>query len=110
MKKLLAILLSVLMLCTMIPFATVSAAAEEGINIVVEVSEEYVNAGDEFEVTVYLEGNPGVVSACLEIEFDSNAMELYGEWDGEDFYPEISSPRKWRPPASPSAPMKSVVS
>ena len=96
MKKLLAILLSVLMLCTMIPFATVSAAAEEGINIVVEVSEEYVNAGDEFEVTVYLEGNPGVIAACLELEFDSNAMELYGEWDGADFYPEISHPRKWK--------------
>ena len=94
MKKLLAILLSVLMLCTAIPFATVSA--EEGINIVVEVSETEVNAGDEFEVTVYLEGNPGVIGATVEIEFDSNALALYGEWDGADFYPEISHPRKWK--------------
>ena len=44
MKKLLAICLSVLLLCSAIPFAAVSVSAEEGINIVVEVSEEEVNA------------------------------------------------------------------
>ena len=95
MKKLIAILLSVLMLCALIPFATVAVSAEEGITIVVEVSEEQVNAGEEFEVTVYLEGNPGLVSADVIITFDTDAIELVGEWDGE-FYPEISSPRKWK--------------
>ena len=96
MKKLIAILLSVLMLCSVIPFATVAVSAEEGINIIVEVSEEQVNAGDEFEVTVLLEGNPGLISADITLTYDPTAIELVGEWDGEEFYPEISSPRKWK--------------
>ena len=94
MKKLFAILLSMLMLCTMIPFATVSAA--EGINIVLEVSAEEINAGDEFEVTAYLEGNPGLIGVQVIIRYDTDNLELVGEWDGEDFYPEVSFPRKWR--------------
>ena len=94
MKKLFAILLSMLMLCTMIPFATVSAA--EGINIVLEVSDEEINAGDEFEVTAYLEGNPGLIGVQVIIRYDTDNLELVGEWDGEDFWPEISNPRKWK--------------
>ena len=96
MKKLIAILLSALMLCALIPFATVAVSAEEGINIILEVSEEQVNAGEEFEVTVILEGNPGLISADITITYDTDAIELVGEWDGADFYPEISSPRKWK--------------
>ena len=77
MKKLLAILLSALMLCAMIPFATVAAADEP--TIVVSTVEE-ANAGDEIEVLVQLQNNPGVISAVVEIEYNHDAMELVTDW------------------------------
>ena len=93
-KKVLSFVLALMMVVTLIPFATVSAA--EGINIALEVSEEEINAGDEFEVTAYLEGNPGVICVQVIIRYDTDNLELVGEWDGEDFYPEVSFPRKWK--------------
>ena len=80
MKKLLAILLSLLMLCTTIPFATVFAYDVP--TIVAETVSE-ANAGDEIEVAVSLMGNPGIIGALVEIAYDSNAFELvpYVEYD-----------------------------
>jgi len=80
MKKLLAILLSVLMLCTMIPFATVFAYDVP--TIVAETVSE-ADAGDEITVEVSLMGNPGIIGALVEIQYDSNVFELvpYVEYD-----------------------------
>ena len=92
MKKLLAILLSALLLCTMIPFATVSAADEP--TIVVSTLE--ANAGDEIQVEVKLLNNPGVIAATVEILYDKNVMELltyYDEDEEDDMY-------GWKRPAS----------
>ena len=47
MKKILAILLSVLMLCSVIPFASVAADSDYYIELVADAEE--VNAGDEIE-------------------------------------------------------------
>ncbi len=89
MKKLIAILLSALMLCTMIPFATVAAADEP--TIVVSTDAEEYNAGDEIEVTVELLNNPGVIAATVEILYDHDALELpaYFDEDEEMWMPQI---------------------
>ena len=81
MKKLIAILFSVLMLCTLIPFAVVSAA--DAPTIVAVPDAEEVNAGDEFTVAVSLMNNPGVISAKVKIEYDRDVFELipYVEYD-----------------------------
>ena len=88
MKKLLAILLSVLMLCTMIPFATVSAADEATIQVYVEETE--LNAGDEFEVTVNLLNipEPGLIAALVQLDWDEDALEIvtYYDEDEEDYF------------------------
>jgi len=93
-KKVLSLVLALMMVVTLIPFAAVSAA--EGINIVLEVSEEEINAGDEFEVTAYLEGNPGVICVQVIVRYDTDALELVGEWEDGEFYPEVSFPRNWK--------------
>ena len=80
MKKLLAILLSALLLCAMIPFATVSAADEP--TIVVSTLE--ANAGDEIQVEVKLLNNPGVIAATVEILYDKNVMELLTYYDEDE--------------------------
>ena len=97
MKKLLAILLSVLMLCTFIPFAAVSAADEATIEIYVEETE--LNAGDEFEVTVNLLNipEPGLIGALVELDYDHDVMDLVWNWDEdeEDYLPAIEVGSKY---------------
>ena len=95
MKKFIAILLSVLMLCTLIPFATVAAADEPYVEIYVEETE--LNAGDEFEVSVNLIGNPGVTGAKVELLFDTDVFEVvtYYDEDEEDDFNMIEVAAKW---------------
>ena len=86
MRKIVAVLAAVLMLCTAIPFATVSAAEEPTI----EVSTVAVaNAGDEIQVTVNLLNipEPGLIGALVKLSWDESAMELvtYYDEDEEDY-------------------------
>ena len=78
MKKLLAILLSMLMLCAMMPFATVSAADEA--TIVASVETDVLEAGEEFDVLVQLLNNPGVISAKVKLDWDPDVFELVTDW------------------------------
>ncbi len=39
-------------------------------------------AGEEVEVTVSLENNPGIIAACMELGYDSTKLELMGVTDG----------------------------
>ena len=89
MKKLLAILTSALLLCTMIPFATVSAT--EITEPTIWVSTLEANAGDEIQVEVKLLNNPGVIAATVEILYDHDVMELvtYYDEDEEMWLPQI---------------------
>ena len=75
MKKLLAIMLSVLLLCSAMPFAAVFAAEEPTI----VVSNVEAKAGDEIEVQVQLKNNPGVISAVVELDYDHSVLELVTE-------------------------------
>ena len=100
MKKLLAVLLSALMLCAMIPFtaAAVTAADEPTIELI--ASAEEVNAGDEFEVEVNLlnlADTAGLISALVEIGFDSDVFELvtYFDEDEEMWLPSIEVGSKY---------------
>ena len=83
MKKLLAIFLSVLLLCTAIPFAAVFAAEEPTI----ELPQLEVAAGDTIEVPVLLKNNPGIVSAKIQILYDETVMELVTYYNEDDYPP-----------------------
>ncbi len=97
MKKLLAILLAVLMLCAMVPFATVAAADEPTIQISIDAEE--FNAGDEFDVTINLLNipDPGLIGAQVEIVYDHDVFELvtYFDEDEEAWFPQIEVGSKY---------------
>ena len=100
MKKLLAVFVSVLLLFTMIPFAAVSAANEPTIVLSVVDGVEKVNAGDEFQVQVNLEGldsTAGLIGARVEIGFDPDVFELvtYCDEDEEMWIPQIEVGSKY---------------
>ena len=84
MKKFIAVLMSVLMLCTVIPFAAVSAY--EVPTIVATPSKTEVEAGDVIKVEVSLMGNPGVIGAMVDVLYDQDVFELipYEEYDEEE--------------------------
>ena len=89
MKKLFAILVSALLLCTLlcatIPFAAV-VAAEDAPYVQVAVEETELNAGDEFDVTINLVNNPGLTGAKVALAFDEDVFEVvtYFDEDEED--------------------------
>ncbi len=90
MKKLLAILLSMLLLCSMIPFATVSAAGDHYIELVADAEE--VNAGEDIAVEVYVYGHEsvGLTGAQIELGFDPDVFELVTYYDEDE--------EAWMPP------------
>ena len=91
LKKALALLLAMVLAATLIPFATVSAADEPTIQILVEETE--LNAGDEFEVTVNLLNipAPGLICALVRLTWDEDAIEIvtYYDEDEEDTFNRI---------------------
>ena len=90
MKKLFAILMSMLLLCSMIPFAAVSAAGEYSIELVADAEE--VNAGDEVTVEVSMYGHEdlGLIGAQIELGFDPDVFELVTYYDEDE--------EMWMPP------------
>ena len=90
MKKFIAILLSVLLLCTAIPFASVAATDEYYVELVADAEE--VNAGDEITIEVYLYGHEevGLLGAQVELGFDSDVFELVTSYDEDE--------EMWMPP------------
>ncbi|MBR3778112.1 MAG: carbohydrate binding domain-containing protein, partial [Clostridia bacterium] len=79
MKKLLAICLSVLLICAAMPFAFATASEEPTI----VVSDVEGKAGDTVTVTVDLKNNPGLVSAVIRVGYDATALELVSLEVGE---------------------------
>ena len=79
MKKILAICLSVLLICAAMPFAFATADAEPTI----VVSDVEGKAGDTVSVTVSLKNNPGLLSAKVKVGYDANALELVEAIDGD---------------------------
>lgn len=78
MKKLfLSILITVMILVTL----PVSAFA---VTPKLTIDSASVNPGETFEIKIYLENNPGIVSANLKIEFDEG-LTLVGATNGDVF-------------------------
>ena len=92
MKKILAILLSALMLCAMIPFATVAVAADEDHYIELVADAEEVDAGDyvTIEVSMYGHESVGLIAALIELGFDHDVFELETYYDEDE--------EMWMPP------------
>ena len=79
MKKILAIFLSVLLVCAAMPFAFATAAEEATI----VVSDVEGKAGDTVSVTVSIKNNPGIISARLRLGYDADALELVEAVNGD---------------------------
>lgn len=78
MKKLvLSILIAVMILVTL-PVSVFAATPE------LTIDSASVNPGETFEIKIYLENNPGIVSANLKIEFDEG-LTLVGATNGDVF-------------------------
>ncbi len=92
MKKLIAILFSVLMLCALIPFAAVSVSAADDYYIEIVADAEEVNAGDEVTVEVSFYGHEdlGLIGALVELGFDPDVFELVTYYDEDE--------EMWMPP------------
>ena len=78
MKKLLAICLSVLLICAAMPFAFATASEEPTI----VVSDAEGKAGETVSVTVSMKNNPGITSTKVKVHYDTNALELLAKPDG----------------------------
>ena len=102
-RKIIAIMAAVLMLCAMVPFATVAAADEPTVQIsVVNMDEEPIaelNAGDEFKVIVNLLNipDPGLIGVKVKVDIDSDVFELpaYFDEDEEAWLPQIEVGSKY---------------
>lgn len=77
MKKILAVILSIVVLCASLPMLAVGVMAEQTDGIpTFSASEAYGFAGDTVTVDVSAYGNPGIISLKLDIDYDTSALEL----------------------------------
>ena len=61
-----------------------SAAEQSDGNLpLVRVEEKTVHRGQTFEIRIYLDQNPGLISLMLDLEYDKSAMELVGITRGD---------------------------
>ena len=77
----LALALAILFLLLLFPIGTlqVSAANTDTAELpVVRVENKTVHRGQTFELQIYLDQNPGLISLMLELEYDKTAIELVG--------------------------------
>ena len=66
----------------------VSAAEQSDITLpMVRVEEKTVHRGQTFEMRIYLDHNPGLISLMLDLEYDKTAMELVGVTRGDALKP-----------------------
>ena len=79
MKKLLAICLSVLLICAAMPFAFATAAEDPTI----VVSDVEGKAGETVSVTVSMKNNPGIVSTKVKVGYDASALEFVSKEMGD---------------------------
>lgn len=80
MKKIFSIMLMMIFVC-MSALVVVNADAENG-KLVLNAP-EYAKSGEEFQVTVSLENNPGIITLNVNLDYDSNAVELVAVEDAE---------------------------
>lgn len=81
MKKILAILLSVLMLL----FVIVPVTAQEEKQATLTIGSDFAAVGDEATITVELSNNPGMAGMVLAPNYNTQALELVGYENGGVF-------------------------
>lgn len=81
MKKIIALFLTLIMLLTMMPMSTFAAELDSAKIIVDSVD---TTAGEQFNVNIKLENNPGIVSANINVAFD-DGLTLVGATNGDTF-------------------------
>ena len=78
---LLTLSIMILFLLILIPRGAIQVSAAETDTAelpVVRIENKTVHRGQTFELQIYLDQNPGLVSLMLEVEYDKSAMELVG--------------------------------
>ena len=60
-----------------------TAEQSDGNLPLVRVEEKTVHRGQTFEIRIYLDQNPGLISLMLDLEYDKSAMELVGITRGD---------------------------
>ena len=70
-KRIISLLLAVVMLFSMVPFATAAAVAEDQSSAVISLPDIWAAAGATFDVDVTITGNPGILGAVINVAWDS---------------------------------------
>lgn len=85
-QKLISLLLAIFMVATIIPSASIMAMAQTGTSSAT-VTVEKVNAlpGKTVNVNVSISGNPGVLGATLNVEYDESVLTLVSATAGDAF-------------------------
>ena len=73
MKKIFSIMLMMIFVC-MSALVVVNADAENG-KLILDAP-EYVKSGEEFQVTVSIKNNPGIIVLNVNLGYDDTAVEL----------------------------------
>ena len=82
-KKFLAIALSTLLLVASMAVAVLPTAAST--TPTVSAGEYNVVQGEEFDVVINIENNPGIISMAFTVDYDATALKLVAKTAGEDF-------------------------
>lgn len=84
--RLRALAIAILVFLFLFPLGTLQVSAAETAPTdlpVVRVENKTVHRGQTFELQIYLDQNPGLISLMLELEYDKSAMELVGIAHGD---------------------------
>ena len=84
--RLFALALSIMFILLLIPGGIMQVSATEtdtAVLPVVRIENKTVHRGQTFELQIYLDQNPGLISLMLELEYDKTAMKLVGVSHGD---------------------------
>ena len=81
-KKLLALLLTLLMVVSVFPTSVFAVEAEE--KLVIEAESVTGKAGDTVDVAIKVTENPGIIAFGIQVKYDSSKLEIVEEYDAEN--------------------------
>ena len=81
-KKLLALLLTLLMIISVFPTSVFAVEAEE--KLVIEAESVTGKAGDTVDVAIKVTENPGIIAFGIQVKYDSSKLEIVENYDAEN--------------------------
>ena len=81
-KKLLALLLTLLMIISVLPTSVFAVEAEE--KLVIEAESVTGKAGDTVDVAIKVTENPGIIAFGIQVKYDSSKLEIVENYDAEN--------------------------